>query len=206
MIRFIPQAKRSSARPCFIQPGVTQPCVAQPGFTLLELVLVMVIIVIALSVVAPRLSGFSRGRALHDVADQFISTTRFARSQAVTNGTIYRLTISAQDGHSLYQLTRQDGTNFVAVPGEMGQAMQIPDGMHAQMKRTEQQAQSPANSAMNSGNNQASPQPTPQDSVDFFPSGRTQTAQIVFTAADGDSLMIECPSAAEDFAVTTKTN
>jgi general secretion pathway protein H len=180
----------------------TRPRLARLGFTLLELVLVMVIIVIALAIVAPRLTGFSRGRQLHDAADQFLSMTRLARTQAITNGAVYRITIDAQ--HGSYQLTRQDGTNFVAIQNDMGQVQQVPDAVRMQMKRAEQQQQSQASNSMTSG--QASPQPTPQDSIDFFPSGRTQPAQIVFTASDGDSLVIECPSAAEDFAVSTKTN
>src|ERR1700744_5175693 len=98
------------------KPRFSMPRGTRLGFTLLELVLVMVIIVIALSIVAPKLTGFSRGRQLHDAADQFLSMTRLARSQAATNGTVYRITIDAQNGS--YQLTRQDGQNFVAIQND----------------------------------------------------------------------------------------
>src|SRR5438105_2736475 len=93
------------------------------GFTLLELVLVMVIIALALAAVAPKLGAWSRGRQVRDAGQQFIALTRFARSQAICDGTIYRLTISSQTRS--YQLSKQDGQNFVPVPSDLGEAFPL---------------------------------------------------------------------------------
>lgn len=171
------------------------------AFTLLELVLVMVIIVIALSLAAPKLGGFSRGRELRDVAREFISTTSYARSQAVANGTIYRLSIDSRNGS--YQLTCQQGQNFVAVQDEMGQAVTMPNGIQIEMKSIQDQML-PQNATLPAPTSPAAQ--TPTDSIDFFPSGRTQPAQVRLSAPDGDSLLIECPSTADNFAISTNPN
>ena len=155
---------------------------AHPGFTLLELVLVMVIIAITLAAVAPKLRGWSRGRELRNQADQFIYITRFARAQAASDGTTYRLTIDSNAG--TYQLTKQEGPNFVAVPFDFGEAQRLPEGYHVEIA-----AQQGA--------------PTTSNTIDFYSSGRTQTAQVRIVAPDGDSTQVACPSAAEEFAIAT---
>src|SRR5438093_10887720 len=80
------------------------------AFTLLELVLVMVIACLALALVAPSLSAWGHGAQLRDLADQFVSLTRLARSRAVADGLTYRINIDAKSG--TYQLTVQSGANF----------------------------------------------------------------------------------------------
>ena len=144
----------------------------------------MVIIAIALSAVAPKLRGWSRGRDLRDAADQFVYLTRYARSQAVSDGLNYRLTIDPQAG--TYQLTKLDGVKYVQAKADFGEVQQIPSGYHIEML----------------------PQPgttTISNTIDFFPSGRTQMAQVRFTAANGDVVKVACPSAAEEFAVVTNS-
>jgi type II secretion system protein H len=56
------------------------------GFTLVELVLVLALLVIAISLVAPGLSGFLRGRALDAEARRLLALTRAARERAVSTG------------------------------------------------------------------------------------------------------------------------
>ncbi|MDB4966667.1 MAG: hypothetical protein JWN44_2356, partial [Myxococcales bacterium] len=58
---------------------------SRPAFTLLELVLVMLVITIAIAVVAPTLRGWSRGSHLRDTAEQFVTLTRLARTQAASS-------------------------------------------------------------------------------------------------------------------------
>lgn len=59
---------------------------ARHGFTLIELVLVMAILIIVLSVTAPMLTTFFRGRTLDAEARRFLSLTRYAQSRAVAEG------------------------------------------------------------------------------------------------------------------------
>jgi type II secretion system protein H len=56
------------------------------AFTLVELVLVMVLLVVAVSLVAPKMSSFMRGRALDSEARRFLSLTHAGQSRAVSEG------------------------------------------------------------------------------------------------------------------------
>jgi len=94
------------------------------GFTLLELVLVMVVLVVALGITAPSLRGWSRAQVLRDAADQFVSVTHRARSQAVSEMRIYRVEMDASAGR--YQLTMQEEQAFVSIPATWGRTIQLP--------------------------------------------------------------------------------
>ncbi len=59
-----------------------KPC----AFTLIELILVMAILLIVLSISAPSLSGFFRGRTLDSEARRMVSLTRYGQSRAVSEG------------------------------------------------------------------------------------------------------------------------
>ena len=54
------------------------------GFTLIEMILVMALLVVAVSMVSPRLSGFIRGRALESEARRVLALTHAARSRAIS--------------------------------------------------------------------------------------------------------------------------
>lgn len=53
------------------------------AFTLIELILVMVMMLVVLSMAAPALSNFFRGRSLDSEARRFLTLTRYAQSRAV---------------------------------------------------------------------------------------------------------------------------
>ncbi len=67
------------------------------GFTLIELILVMALLVIVLSVTAPSLSRFFRGRALDSEAKRFLAMTRYGQSRAVSDGVPVVLWIDAKE-------------------------------------------------------------------------------------------------------------
>jgi type II secretion system protein H len=56
------------------------------AFTLIELILILALLVIITSLVAPAMQNFIRGRALDAEARRFISLTRGAQSRAVSEG------------------------------------------------------------------------------------------------------------------------
>jgi type II secretion system protein H len=65
--------------------------VERPGgraraFTLVELIVVMVLLLIVASMVAPRMSSFFRGRALSAEARRMLSLINYAQSRAVAEG------------------------------------------------------------------------------------------------------------------------
>ncbi len=59
---------------------------AQCAFTLIELVLVMVLLVVAVCMVAPRMSDFVRGRALDSEARRMMALLHAGQSRAVSEG------------------------------------------------------------------------------------------------------------------------
>jgi prepilin-type N-terminal cleavage/methylation domain-containing protein len=56
------------------------------GFTLIELILVMAILTIAVSITAPALANFFRGRTLDSEARRLLACTRQGQSRAVSEG------------------------------------------------------------------------------------------------------------------------
>ncbi|HYO09333.1 MAG TPA: GspH/FimT family pseudopilin [Tepidisphaeraceae bacterium] len=150
------------------------------GFTLLELVLVMVLIGVAMAMAAPSLSGWSRGGKLRDAGDQFLAVTRHARSQAVADARVYRLNVDPAS--NTYWLTMQDGQNFVDLGSNFGRRFTLPEGFRIQLQDA-----------------QASPQALP--ACDFFPTGRTQPAQVRISNEQGNVLDISCATPAEGFAL-----
>lgn len=59
---------------------------AAGAFTLLELIVVMLLLAIAASLVAPKMSSFIRGRALNFEARRLLSLTHYAQGRAVSEG------------------------------------------------------------------------------------------------------------------------
>jgi type II secretion system protein H len=179
---------------------------AHSGFTLLELMLVMVLACMAMAIVAPSVSNWSRGGKLRDAADQFVAVARLARTQAVANSTTYRMTVDPSSG--TYQLSMQSGTDFVGLGSSWGRAFTLPDGVHIQVMRqqqpaAQQQQQSQSGygqSGPTQGNNAAAATAT-DNTIDFYPTGRTQQVQVRLSSDRGDVLDIQCPSPAEGFVV-----
>ena len=65
---------------------VNRPRRGARAFTLVELIVVMVLLLIVASMVAPRMSSFFRGRVLSGEAQRLLSLTHYARSRAVAEG------------------------------------------------------------------------------------------------------------------------
>jgi len=140
----------------------------------------MVLACLAVAMVAPSLSGWSRGAQLRDAADQFVSMTRLARSRAVAEGITYRLSIDAQAGQ--YQLMVQNGENFAPLQSSWGKARTLPDGVRMQFQKSSDGVAG-------------------QSQIDFSPTGRADPATIGFTSSRGQTLTVDCPSPAEGFVV-----
>lgn len=76
------------------------------AFTLIELILVMALIVVAVSVVAPRIAGFMRGRALDSEARQLFALAHAGQSRAVSEGMPMVLWVNEkQDSYGLEEET-----------------------------------------------------------------------------------------------------
>jgi type II secretion system protein H len=68
------------------------------GFTLIELILVMTILTIAVSITAPALANFFRGRTLDSEARRLLALTRHGQSRAVSEGIPVELWIDSRAG------------------------------------------------------------------------------------------------------------
>lgn len=77
------------------------------GFTLVELIVVMVLLLIVASMVAPRMSSFFRGRALSSEARRMLSLINYGQSRAVAEGVPVLLWLDP--GKSTYGLEVQAG-------------------------------------------------------------------------------------------------
>lgn len=94
------------------------------GFTLIELVLVMVIAAVAMAIVIPTLSHSVQGRRCGDIAAQVCALAGYARTEAISQGTAYRLNFDPA-GHEFW-LTMQQGGEFVELGEEFGRHFAVP--------------------------------------------------------------------------------
>ena len=69
-----------------------------PAFTLIELILVMTVLTIAVSLTAPALANFFRGRTLESEARRLLALTRQGQSRAVSEGIPMELWLDAANG------------------------------------------------------------------------------------------------------------
>jgi prepilin-type N-terminal cleavage/methylation domain-containing protein len=70
----------------------------QCAFTLIELILVMTLLVVIVSMVAPRMAGFIRGRALDSEARRWQALAHAGQSRAVSEGMPMVLWLDAKQG------------------------------------------------------------------------------------------------------------
>jgi type II secretion system protein H len=81
------------------------------GFTLIELILVMMLLIIMVTIVTPRLMGFFNGRKLDSEVRRFVSLTHYAQSRAVSDGVPMLLWVDPKAG--TYGLQQESGYTSV---------------------------------------------------------------------------------------------
>jgi type II secretory pathway pseudopilin PulG len=85
----------------------TNASTAKRAFTLIELILLMALLVIAVSLVTPRLANFFRGRTIDSETQQFLSLVHEGQSRAVSAGVPMLLWIDEKQG--AYGLEEEPG-------------------------------------------------------------------------------------------------
>jgi len=150
------------------------------AFTLIELLIVLAIIAIMVAMVAPNLRDFAAGRAGPNFAQQIVALTHYAQSQAVSDGSPYRLNFDAQG----VWLTMQSEGQWVPPPNDFGQKVLLPDGI-----RLDTDIQK---------------QPDGQY-VTFTPTGRTEQAKITLTDQLGRNFVVSCASPTELFRIVSNS-
>jgi type II secretion system protein H len=153
------------------------------GFTLLELILVMAIIAIIVAMASPMLRGFGEARRADNCAAEIVALTDWARTQAITRGSAFRLNLDPNSRTYWLTVDQGDGT-FVSPGEEFGRLFVAPDGVTIDWNVAPQQD---------------------GQYITFWPSGRTDPAVIrVSNPGGGDPTQIACLSVTETFHVLTQ--
>ena len=76
----------------------------------------------------PRSSTFAAGRRTNNAAVMVLGLANYARSQAVSEGTVYRLNFDTTNGGSVWLTQQREGT-FQPPLSDYGQHFPLPDGV-----------------------------------------------------------------------------
>lgn len=149
------------------------------GFTLLELILVMVILSTVLAMAAPSLRGFFGSRQTHDTAAQILALTQLARSQAVSEGIVYRLNFDTRQ--RTYWLTAQQSGTFEELKTEFGRIFTLPKDMVMELEGIEEEDM--------------------EKFLVFTPQGTVTAGTIRLIDRGGRALEVTCPTVTESYFI-----
>lgn len=140
----------------------------------------MLVISTLVAIAMPAVRGFWSGSRSRDAATELLATMQYARAKSAVEARVYRLNLDPDAG--AYQLSVQDGVDFVETGTEFGQVIQLPQGMRLEVVRLGL---------------------TPDDvgQIDFHPDGRCDTAAVRLTEPDGTVTTIASLSPAEPFRI-----
>lgn len=149
------------------------------GFTLLELILVMVILSTVLAMAGPSLRGFFTSRKTHDTAAQILALTQYARSQAITEGIVYRLNFDTLE--DTYWLT-SDQEGMFEEPGiEMGRTFTLPKDIIMELEDLDKKDN--------------------EMFMKFTPQGIVTAGTVRLIDRSGRALEVTCPTVTESFYI-----
>jgi type II secretion system protein H len=149
------------------------------GFTLLELIVVMLIMATVLALAGPSLRGFFGSRQLQDTAAHVLALTQYARSQAISEGIIYRLNFSTSQ--KTYWITAWRRGTFRQLQTEMGRTYTVPKDLILEIDDLGREGQ--------------------DNFVEFLPDGTATAATIRLIERSGRTLEVACPTVTEFFHV-----
>lgn len=144
----------------------------------------LLLMAVAVGIVMPSLSRTARGRQVGDTAAGLITLTNYAHNQAIAQGKVYRLNLDP-NGAGFWLTMQQDDGQFVELGEEMGQRVEVPDGVRLESDLPRQQDGGIA--------------------VTFRPTGRCDPAPVNFRLSDpaGGVTQLTCESATELFHIVT---
>ena len=148
--------------------------------TLLELILVMMILSTVLAMAAPSLRGFFTSRRGDDAAAQILALTQYARSQAVSEGIIYRLNLDVQTRS--FWLTAQKAGTYERLETEFGKTFTLAKDLVLELEDVQQEDRDVF--------------------VEFSPYGTVTAATIRLVDKQGRALEVACPTVTEAFSIT----
>ncbi len=149
------------------------------GMTLLELILVMVILSTVLAIAAPSLRGFFASRRLDNAAAQILALTQLARSQAISEGVVYRLNFDTRD--RTYWLTARKAGVFETLDTEMGQVYTLPQDVELDLQDSDKKDKDVF--------------------LAFTPHGTATAGLVRLTDRSGRVLEVSSPSVTEPYSI-----
>ncbi len=149
------------------------------GFTLLELIVVMVILATVLALAGPSLRGFFGSRQLPDTAAHLLALTQLARSQAISEGIIYRLNFNTSQRE--YWLTAWKKGGFRELETSAGRKHTLPKDMVLELDNLAQSGQDMY--------------------VEFMPDGTATAGTIRLIERSGRTLEVACPTVTESYYI-----
>jgi prepilin-type N-terminal cleavage/methylation domain-containing protein len=149
------------------------------GFTLLELILVMVILSTVLAMAGPSLRGFFASRKTHDTAAQILAFTQYARSQAISEGIIYRLNFDIEE--RTYWLTAWQSGAFRELKTEFGQVFTLPKDIDMELEGLDEEER--------------------DTFLEFTPQGTVTAGTVRLIDRNGRALEVTCPTMTESFTI-----
>jgi len=155
------------------------------GFTLVELILVMAIMMLVAGGIAPSLRGFGAGRRGADAATLVLSLANYARTQAASEGRIYRLNFDPP-ARALWLTAEERGT-FEPPTGDFGKHFDLPEGVEMAVQRKVELLDAKGGLY-----------------VEFHPTGRTEAAMIRLTDKLGGVIEVACESPTELYRVVPR--
>ncbi len=147
--------------------------------TLLELILVMVILSTVLAMSGPSLRGFFASRRTQDTAAQILTLTRLARSQAISEGIIYRLNFDTQ--RRMYWLTAQKAGTFEKLKTGFGQIFTLPKDVEMELEGIEEDKN--------------------DKFLAFTPHGTVTAGTVRLIDRRGQAVEVTCPTVTESFSI-----
>ncbi len=171
------------------------------GFTLIELLTVLTILVLLSALAAPAFTRQYYTARLNSAARQMVALMQYAHSQAVVEGTTYRLNIDQQSGR-LWITYFDDGQpaqsetetepGFVPDQSALGSARELPDGVEVKQIALGDEAlvqlSDEALAAVQSQQGQLNEEGTPF--ITFNPQGTTDGARLLLENEYQDRLAI----------------
>ena len=148
------------------------------AFTLLELIVVLIILSIITALVVPSMRTFTVGQSTQNSATQIVALARYARTQAITEGSTYRLNFDA--GGGAYWLTSATAGVFKDLSSDFGEHFTVASGSSLRTDLTNQ---------------------TDGTYATFQPTGRTDAAHIWVSDKQGKTLEVACTSATELYRI-----
>lgn len=149
------------------------------GFTLFELLLVLALMAIIVSMAAPSFATFGRGRNADYAAARFVALCHWARSQAITDGVIYRIRMDTFNGKWWLDAQKQGAFEDIDMSGL---PYQLPEGVTIT-----------SDVAAVDG----------YASIVFDPTGTTTTGQVNISGQQGEPIVIACQKATDFYAIQT---